>query len=661
MSRLFERSEGWAAALQLMTLSVSGRSDPEQALLAIGEQERNLAPYLMNEIFGRLPEELKRFLLRTSILDRLDPELCAAASEEPESARVLEDLRRRRLFVIPLGENGRQYRYHHLFAAFLRTEFERSEPTEYVRARRRAAEHLADRGSFDEAIEHALTAGDDAFSVRLLEQHLYGVLQRGEFVTLLRWFGRLPEASLPVRFSQLRAFLQIVTGRPDLAETSVYRLELQTDRIEDADSREEARSGLFFVKVNLAFATGNYAQWYAYADKLPHMLPESPLFYHFNYNTSESAVRRTVFGMKGAIPPEVEPISRRITAVMEEHGWGDSLFNLYILQTLAEGYYEWDRLEDARRLLEKVEPAARRKRVPGLWFPNRFAAARVCSASGQAEKARRILEEAQASAETFDDPRWAELARLAALRLRLTTEPMSRESAAGLEFPPAGGQPSLYRIDEVLMQVRVLIARRRESEALRLLGRLSTLLERERDLGAASEAAVLEARLNDRIGRTAEADTCIGRALDLGLPGGFVRVFADEGEEAKKLLERFARQRPEAPSEREADQQAGQDERIAYAARLLKHFPAAEKDLAPTKPLVRAAFVEPLSVREASLLRELMNGASNREIAERLFLSEGTVKVYLSRLYGKLGVSSRTQAMRVAAEMDLPGNVCEDR
>lgn len=648
IEQLTRWTEGWAAGLQLTSLAIGERGDPERLIAHEPIGDRNVMQYLLDEIFGSLPPELKRFLLRTSVLSRFDASACDALADTRDGARTLEELQKRNLLLVPLDEKGAWFRYHHLFSLFLRNQLRLEAPELTPVLNRTAALHLSGRGLMDEAIEHAVAAQDGELAVRLLAEHVFAVLRRGELATLLRWMERMQAEELPAPLSLLQTYLQLVTGRLDQARGALDRLEKRAEALTGAASIE-MQSGLFFLKVNLAFMTGDYEQWYVYAERLPELLPQSPLFFHVNYNTTEPFVRRTLFGLRGVQNAEIEAISLKILSILEAHGWGEAPFALYILQSMAEGYYEWNRLRDSMMLIRRIEPTARRERIAGLYVPNRITAARILWAQDEREAAYEVLEEAAEELRAFaDSASWEGALRAAKahLLIREGRLPEADKALDPLRLRPE--QPSLFQTYEYTVLARQLGARRKEKEAVRLTDKLLRMRRREGCLAGSAEIAALQALVEAQRGYRSEAIGRLGEALAVGHPNGYVRTFLDEGEPMQSLLGQSRHNTAAAQQEPSTGEESGATALEAYTAALLEQFPRKKQSAARG-----AELPEPLTAKEYAVLLEAVGGAANREIAERLHLKETTVKVYLSRIYAKLGVASRIQALHRASELGL--------
>jgi len=196
VQRLAERTEGWAAGLYLAGLSLRGRQDPSAFIAAFHGDNRHIADYLGAEVLARQPDTIRTFLLRTSILERLSGPLCDAVLEARGSARLLGELERSNLFLVPLDDRRQWYRYHHLFAQLLRLELARLEPGLLATLHHRAAAWHRQAGNLDEAIGHASAAGEFVEAAALIARHWLTYWRRGQRATVARWLERLPDETI---------------------------------------------------------------------------------------------------------------------------------------------------------------------------------------------------------------------------------------------------------------------------------------------------------------------------------------------------------------------------------------------------------------------------------------------------------------------------------
>src|SRR6266566_6448711 len=231
IATLEARTEGWIAGLQLAALSMQGRKDIPGFLEAITGSHRYIIDYLTEEVLARQPEPVQTFLLQTAILERLQGSLCEAVigeqGGEASGQAMLEQLEQANLFLVPLDDERRWYRYHQLFAEALRHRLQRKHPTLVPELHKRASAWYEQQGLTRDAVHHALAATDFVQAARLIEQAFNSLLMRGEIATLQRWAAALPDELVRsnIELSVLQGWLLFVSGKNDAAELHLQDIE----------------------------------------------------------------------------------------------------------------------------------------------------------------------------------------------------------------------------------------------------------------------------------------------------------------------------------------------------------------------------------------------------------------------------------------------------
>jgi LuxR family maltose regulon positive regulatory protein len=235
---LHRRTEGWAAGLYLAALSLAGRRDAAAFVRTFAGDNRHIVDYLMAEVLEGQPPQMRSFLLRSSVLERLSGALCDAMLQTSGSASVLEKIERENLFVVPLDMSRRWYRYHHLFGELLRTELHRSEPDLVADLHRRAATWFETEGLVDEAVRHLVAAGDIAHSADLIAADWVDEFNSGGLSTVSGWLDLLPDqtVSQDPRLSAARAWIALNVGQFDHANMWIEAVETRSPDVGDAIS-----------------------------------------------------------------------------------------------------------------------------------------------------------------------------------------------------------------------------------------------------------------------------------------------------------------------------------------------------------------------------------------------------------------------------------------
>ncbi|MDH6672638.1 LuxR family maltose regulon positive regulatory protein [Paenibacillus sp. LBL] len=651
LQTLLDRTEGWITGLQLVALSLRSGSRLEPFMEEIKGDQFHVSSYLFQEVVGKLPSEVFRFLLQTAVLSRLNVQVCDAVTDSDNSRSMLEELRKQNLFLVPLDEQHTWFRYHHLFSQFLQDLLQRECDGEYVKRHRLAGQYYASIGSTDEAIDHMFAAQDIESAVGLLEQHAQTVLERGELTTLQQWFDRVP-TSFPVTLetSLLHTFVVVLMGDLERSGRMLANIEEACSNLPSSSRREQLRSSMLFVRSNLVFLNGDFAEWFAFSEGiLDNLTPDNPIYYQFDYNRQEPYVRRTSLGMKGALSADTERIAHLFTGVLEAHGWDHSLMNLYVKMSLCEGYYEWNRLAECRQLLMQLRKAPPSQKTMGLFIPLHITEARLYAAEGKLHLAHHVLDEAWDAASCRKESSW--LSSLRTVRsLIYVREGRITDARKELAVLPISikDRPTYSREPEYLALVRLLGKQRKETEALHLLELLKPQAERELQISSIMEITCLQALLEYQRGQRKQSLQLLREALRLGAQNGYVRTFLDEGEDMYQLLMRYT-----SHPAQEEDVDMGLIQTHHYARMLMEYFPNHVKADTPHITSSQSALPEQLNRNEKNLLRLILQGAANKQMAAALGLSEGTIRVYLSRLYDKLGVTSRTQALVRAQSLNL--------
>ncbi len=684
VTTLQTRTEGWIAGLQLAALSLQGKPDVSGFLPAFTGSHRFVLDYLSEEVLSRQPTSVQTFLLQTSILERLSGSLCDAVTGQQESQAMLEALERANLFVAALDDERQWYRYHHLFADLLRSRLQQATPALLPELHRRASTWYEQHDLISEAVNHARLSLDHECTIRLIEQHTHTLALRGQAHTVLKWLhtlqGDLVRSHPRLYFSQ--ALLLLFTGQLAEALLCLHDAEQTASHIAPADEAQTFLNQVATVKVYILFHQGDLASSVELAEQAD-QLAERPV--HVREATGLIAahgllvsgdVRRIGEQRVTRLASPLEASSdvfafgvfvhltsillqarrlrlqgrlRRAASTYEQMAQvqGDhegALIHPGYCFGLGELRYEWNDLDAAERLLEQGREA--------LGGPLTLAAdyiAQGYSTLARLHQARNnntgALEIVEAFVRLAEARQFAPAQMAFARAVRAQLDLMGGNLAAAVRWAEASSltaedELAYPREREYLTLARVRIAQGRLDpagpflpDALRLLERLREDAEAKARTGSTLEILILQALSLSAQGKGTESLPVLNRSLTLAEPGGYVRLFADEGTPMVTLLLQ-AHAGGILPS---------------YVATLL----AACNVHVESAPLRISPLVEPLSERELEVLRLLVAGLSNRAIAQELIVAVGTVKRHINSIYGKLAVQSRTQAVARAQALHL--------
>jgi LuxR family maltose regulon positive regulatory protein len=711
MDLLARKTEGWIVGLRLAALSVQGLPDVEAFVQEFeGTSSAYLTDYLLGEVLNRQRPAVQDFLLKASLLDRFCASLCDAVLDErprttdegvmsdggePQSSvaralahppaspgeAILDELNRANLFLVSLDRGGIWYRFHHLFQGLLRHRLvSRYSAPQVAALRARATAWFVEQGLVDEALDHALAAGDVAGAAQIVEQHRKVVLVDDQWHNLARWLDRLPAEIKQQRRELQLAQAWILWDRLDLEALPAILEDLETAFAREGAS-DPVQGEMDFFRGYMSYFQTLGLQAEEFYKRATERIPETyhtarweaelhhALARHMNGHKvmavdrltdlihsqrPSKAIGRTrlwaglcfIHLLEGALRQAIHPAQQvqRIAATVKNRHvclWGSYLEALV--------HFHWNDLERAVQQLVQL--------AGELHVSDRSAAVdSLCALSlayqhlqrpEQAdETVRRLLEFVgpmkDRSYETIVSSLQARLALLrgdtaSALRW-LRTADLAADAGLmlwWLEIPH-------------LTECRVLIAEGSDVSLEQAIDKLERYdQENEAVHNTCQRITILPllALATHKLNRTDEALVILGRAVALAEPGGFIQPFADLGPELAALLQELVAHGIADGSLEPAT--------IHYLYQLSPALPQPDKGHIAAELSSAAGLVEPLTEREMEVLTLLSRRLSNQEIARELVITVGTVKQHTNRIYGKLGVEGRRQAVDRASTLGL--------
>lgn len=683
------RTEGWIAGLQLAALSMQGRDDVSGFIAAFTGDDRYIVDYLVEEVLQRQSREVRRFLLQTSILDRLSGPLCDAVTGDEGGRGMLESLERGNLFVVPLDDRRQWYRYHHLFADVLQAHLLEEQAAHVPNLHGRASVWFEEHGQPSDAIRHALAGNDLARAAGLVEREAQATVRSHQLERLIEWLKPIPDdliRSMPVLSTYYAMALQ---GTGDL-EASALRLgdaeawlgdaaESSAMGVVDQAAFRSLPSRIALARGYNAIAAGNVVDTVAQARRALELLPADEHHWHGAAAALLGLAHWASGDLAAAVPHHAEAVANferagdsglalssafhqadllKACGRLSEAGrqyerslqfatqYGDpamtGVANLHF--GVSEVWCERDHLERATHHLEQGEDLGGATGDHRLRYRRCLAQVRIRQSLGDLDGALELLDQAERLSVRGSVPNVRPVAawkaRIWVAQGRLA-EALEWTRGQGLSVDDDIGYPREYHH---ITLARVLIARsererddRYANDIGRLLGRLRAAAEGGGRMGAVIEILVLQAILHRAMGDIPAGLVHLERALTLAEPEGYVRIFLDEGLPMQALLRHAI----------------GAGIGGAYSRRLLA---ACEEPAGLVMAAGRgntAGLAEPLTAREAEILRLVAAGLKNQAIADHLVISVATVKRHIANTYGKLAVDHRAAAVARARDLHL--------
>jgi LuxR family maltose regulon positive regulatory protein len=687
------RTEGWIAAIQLAGLSMQGRADVAGFIARFAGDDRYIVDYLVEEVLHRQPEQVRTFLLETSILSRVSGPLADAITGQEGGKAMLEALERQNLLLVPLDDRREWYRYHHLFADVLEARLRDERPDHVAELNRRAAEWFERTGERGEAIRHAIAGQDLERAADLIELALPASGRGRQEATVRRWLDALPDELIRARpvLSNGYAGSILVRGETEGAESRLQDAERWLEVmaagtsgevgerpagmvVADEDAFRRLPGALAIHRAGLARLRGDVPGTIAHARRALELIDAdddlgqgaasallglahwtngdldaaSSLYAGALARIEKAGFRSDAIGVslaladmriaQGRLHDAMRTYERGLELAADQGGVtlrGAADMHVGISEILRQR----DDLAGAARHLQQAMDLGEANGLPQNPYRSRVAAAGIRQAQGDPEAALQLLVEADRLYATDYSP---EVRPVGALRARVwiangrLTEARSWARERGLS---AADELDYVREFEHLTLARLILAEgardrsdARIGEAIGLLDRLLVAAEGGGRTGSVIEILVVQALSRRAANDVPGAVASLERAVALAEPEGYVRVVADEGPTMAALL-RLAAQRRNASG---------------YLRRLLA---------ATVMPAARASvdqpLIEPLSERELDVLRLLESELDGPDIARELTVSLATVRTHTSNIYAKLGVNSRRAAVRRATELGL--------
>lgn len=682
---LQDRTEGWIAGLQMATISMQGRLNaqgPESVSYFIetfSGSNRFILDYLLDEVIGQQSEDRRAFLYETSILDRLTAPLCAALSDRPGSQELLEQLERAGLFLLPLDEERRWYRYHHLFAELLRKQLKQFWPERVPQLHQRASAWYAAQHMPAEAIHHALAAGDIAGVNQILAGNVLAMVEDVELFDVLRHFQELPghqisvDPWLCVAYAWAKAYADPAAGMEDLLQQADQCLK----HVEKDSERKHLTSHLAAIRAYLVWMKGEADQALEFAERALENLPEED----WAARTHLLNIKGLALQYQGDLPGAAQAFKaalasgQKIGRIHETLYTTSNLAFVYLLQcrlheafTLCQAalsraaesglaaprlpvlayahatqslvLLEWHELETAVASARQGVALAEQWRQADARHFALTCLAQALGAAGEMAEALAVNQQAMRLAKDIS-PWYAQISAENEIALLLTKGDTLAAAAKLREFGPvlAGSD----KRPPLVMEAALLFAQNRFLDVVNLLEEPLADMQQKGKRWSWLRLLLLQALALQALGRETEALDVLEQCLATAVPEGYVRIFVERGRPMASLLQ-LARDR---------------GIKTNYISRLLAAFdmpeasPTSSRVPVPASAPPGANLIEPLSARELEVLRFLNSPLAIPEIAREMLIAPSTLRTHVRNIYLKLDVHGRLEALQRARDLGL--------
>jgi len=665
------RTEGWIAGLQLAALSLRSADDKSEFIQAFAGSHRFLTDYLVDEVLSRQTPDIQKFLWRTSILDRFCTDICDELINDGDSRLILRQLEQANLFIIPLDNERRWFRYHHLFAEFLRLRLFENEPEILPELYRRTINWYSQANLPLEALQYALKAEEVDLAAELIETLAPEILEKDNPMLVIQWIEGLPQ-DLVIQRPYLCAYMgwaYVLAGQMETANRWLVSAENQSDQLTFEDA-QIIQGYVLAQRSYILIMQGDYELGIDEAQKALELLPlgetalrartVSYLGNAYNYcgrlQDAKKAYQEAIaiaqqigslslamfsyggigeiFREEGRLTDALDAyqqllaFAEKLTGKRELPLTGHAIFEIGVI------YREWYDLDKALEQVQKGVNLCRKWQQGVSLGIGLLQLAEIHRLRGEFDKAAAVIEDVRQVAAAISP--WAtNLVEGIAARLSLSRGDLDgvvqwAENAGFLDEESC--VVGYERFAECPALIRMLILTGKPQQALAVTQKL---IERDKPagrMGRVLDLLILQFAALDAMEKTDQALEAVAEAVALASLEKHICSFVDESPRLIPYLQKL----PSSP----------------HCNQLLEIFGEAAASK-PAETIIKTGLVEPLNERECEILRMMSSGRSNHEIGDELYLSVNTIRWYASQIYSKLGVKNRGEAVARARELGV--------
>jgi len=702
ISQLEDKTEGWIVGLQLAGLSIRDRRDPSSFVASLSGSHRNILSYLTEEVINQQTEEVRNFLLQTSILDKLNGKLCDAVTGRTDSQALLEKLLTANLFIVPLDDVGQWYRYHHLFADLLRDLQASNQENNSAKFHQYASHWYAKTNMISEAIHHALTAEDFSFAIELLEDHAMEMIMQGYAKTVNGWVQRLPTEWKVQGLKTNLAFVWMHLLRGTYVQASPYLLQLEEafsdSRISEDDQRS-IKAEWLVMKSLLLNMEGNFTESLKVVEDALQIAPiadnrvRSIVYFGLacvhqamdHYDLVVDGYRKSIhFGQSAESWVSVMLSTSGLAQLAFERGQLHLAFEIalpvskrmersnllppistVVFGMLGEIYFQWHQLERAWHCYQRALQLSILGGYNSGMIGCRIFFSRLFRAEGDLPSAAREIQQASELIQ-LDTPDYirqesvAEQVKVFLAQNRFESAALALhdhgfsyqgqftypESISGANVSYSNSLLYNSSLSVLLYQARI----QQDPSVLRpgiyLANHLITEALEHQSITSAIETLLLRAQMHSILEDYLATAADYERALKLAEPEGMIGIFIEQGQPVSEALRKLIAKK--------------QLTSIDFVTRILDAFSEPrpislnqQTSVSPKGDPSYILLVDPLTERELEVLHLMSEGLKYKEIAEGLVVSVNTVRYHVKAIYSKLNAKNRMQAIQAARQFRI--------
>jgi LuxR family maltose regulon positive regulatory protein len=686
IAALEKRTEGWIVGLKLAAISLQEKEDVSDFIRTFTGSHHHILEYLVEEVLSQQPPDIQSFLLQTSILERLTGLLCDAVCDcQPDcnGQAMLERLEKSNLFILPLDDERRWYRYHHLFADLLQARLKRLHPELLSTLHLRAVEWFFKNDQMEEAVEHAFAAKDYDRAASMIEKAASGTLLYGRLTTILGWYDTLPPKILDARprLRFYKAWTLAMTGHPKVADKILLEVRSYLEAMPNSPENLALRGELAALRTGIIIHHNDPDEMIHEAEEAFTYLAEDNIIsrarvymalgtaYAYNDETQKAIeiyergrdlalnanapflasanielITEPLFYHQGHLKDASENLAQILELGKAEDGTYQAFTGAaHVL--LAEINLEWNNFKAAALNLEKGFELLQLGGIGYTLTHCHCAAARINLAFGDTDRAIEHLQLATkaAIASPLMHFQVRNLACQVKSAIQLGDIETALEWATGKRCELPKVLPRHLHETQQIALARVYLAQGDSAKTMDILNGIHSQAESAGRLAHVIDIYLLKVLAYKASGESTTAIECLEAAITLAAPEGYIQTFVEFGEPMLHLLR----------------ETAGRGLSAMYVNKLLSAFDT-RSQIQTTEPkdvdsklLSTSQMMEPLTDRELEVLHLMAEGLTYNEIAEQIMISLNTVRTHFKNIYGKLFVHKRSQAIAKARELNL--------